>query len=64
MDAHTARIKGLNANTDYVVLVSATNGAGTSNFSAATLSLVPTSMQGSIALAIIMYTSVYLHRFL
>jgi hypothetical protein len=35
MDANTTRIEGLDANTDYIVLVSATNGAGTSGLSAA-----------------------------
>jgi hypothetical protein len=43
MDASTTRIEGLVANTDYIVQVSATNGAGTSELSpeivAATLPL-------------------------
>jgi hypothetical protein len=38
MDTDTTRIEGLDANTDYIVIVSATNGAGTSNFSAPYLS--------------------------
>jgi hypothetical protein len=48
MDANTTRIEGLNASADYIVLVSATNGAGTSNFSAAILSPVPTLRQGMV----------------
>jgi hypothetical protein len=35
MDTNTTRIEGLDANTDYIVQVSATNGAGTSELSAA-----------------------------
>ena len=35
MDTNTTRIEGLDANTDYIVQVSATNGAGTSKLSAA-----------------------------
>jgi hypothetical protein len=31
MDTSTTRIEGLNANTDYIVQVSATNGAGSVN---------------------------------
>jgi hypothetical protein len=31
MDTSTTRIEGLNANTDYIVQVSATNGAGSAN---------------------------------
>ena len=34
MDTNTTRIEGLYANTDYIVQVSATNGAGTSPLSA------------------------------
>jgi hypothetical protein len=33
MDTNTTRIEGLDANTDYIVQVSATNGAGTSELS-------------------------------
>ena len=41
MDTNTTRIKGLDANTDYIVQVSATNGAGTSKLSAAVWATVP-----------------------
>ena len=37
MDANTTRIEGLEPETDYIVQVSATNGAGTSILSAVTL---------------------------
>ena len=37
MDANTARIEGLDPNTDYTVQVSATNGAGTSKQSPETM---------------------------
>ena len=34
MHTNTTRIEGLDANTDYIIQVSATNGAGTSHLSA------------------------------
>jgi hypothetical protein len=37
-DTNTTRIEGLDANTDYIIQVSATNGAGTSELSALHLS--------------------------
>jgi DUF971 family protein len=39
MDTSTTRIEGLDVNTDYIVQVSATNGAGTGIFSIPYLSL-------------------------
>ena len=41
MDINTTRIEGLDANTDYIVQVSATNGAGTSELSSEVLAAVP-----------------------
>ena len=41
MDTNTTRIEGLDANTDYIVQVSATNGAGTSILSAVVRADVP-----------------------
>ena len=46
MDANTTRIEGLDTNTDYILHVSATNGAGTSEISTPTL--VPIPEQGKI----------------
>ena len=41
MDTNATRIEGLDTNTDYIVQVSATNGAGTSKLSAAVRATVP-----------------------
>ena len=41
MNTNTTRIESLDANTDYIVQVSVTNGAGTSKFSAAVRADVP-----------------------
>ena len=41
MDTNTTRIEGLDANNDYIIQVSATNGAGTSELSAAVLAAAP-----------------------
>jgi hypothetical protein len=41
MDNSTTRIKGLDANTDYIMQVSATNGAGTSELSERVVSAAP-----------------------
>jgi hypothetical protein len=41
MDSNTIRIEGQDANTDYIVQVSATNGAGTSELSLAITATLP-----------------------
>ena len=43
MDTNTTRIEGLDVNTDYIALLSATNGAGTSQLNSTTLSSVHVS---------------------
>ena len=52
MDGNTTRIEGLDQDTNYTVRVSATNGAGTSNFSLEVLTSSPTRTQGVSVAAI------------
>ena len=61
MDVNTTRIEGLDANTDYIVQVSVTNGAGKNDLSAPLLAAVPMATEGKTSLVLCLHDNYYMY---